>query len=65
MIPEINNQRVAAQLRGEDFTKGLAPYLPALITDLVPGALMHLHGTVAQLASEGDDLGNDELRNTS
>lgn len=64
MIPKFHYQRKAASLRRDKATEGLAPYLPALVANLVPCASMHLHGTIAKLASERDDLGDDELRNT-
>lgn len=46
-------------------TQSLASYLPALCADLVPGAAVHLRGAVAQLASEGNYFGDDELSNAA
>lgn len=46
-------------------TQSLATNLPALGANLVPGATVHLVGSVAELTGEGDDLGNDELGYTA
>jgi hypothetical protein len=42
-------------------SEGLSTDLPAAGGNLVPGPLVHLHGTVTKLASEHDDLGDDQL----
>lgn len=46
-------------------TQSLSTNLPALRADLVPGSTVHLIGSIAELTSEGDDFGNDELGDTA
>lgn len=46
-------------------TQSLATNLPALGANLVPGATVHLVGSVAELTGEGDDLGDDEFGHTA
>lgn len=46
-------------------TQSLASNLPALGADLVPGASVHLVGSIAKLTGKNDDLGDDQLSNTA
>lgn len=50
---------------GCKLTQGLSANFPAFIADLVPGAGMHLVGTITELASERNDLSDDQLGDTS
>lgn len=46
-------------------TQSLASNLPALGADLVPGASVHLVGSIAKLTGKNDDLGDDQLSDTA
>lgn len=46
-------------------TKGFATNFPALVAHFVPGASVHLIGSITQLAGQRDDFGNDKLSNAT
>lgn len=46
-------------------TQSLSTNLPALCANFVPGATVHLNGSIAELSSQGDNFGNDQFRNTA
>jgi hypothetical protein len=59
------HRQLGANVAVSDYTEGLSTDLPALVADLVPGALVHLVGTVTELSRQHDDLSNDQLRHTA
>ena len=46
-------------------TQGLSAYFPAAVADLIPSSFVKFNRAITKLASQGNDLRNDKLSNTT